>query len=529
MKKYLFILVFSSLFTNILYAQGNIKPSFIYAETVNYHTIDPVTASNTISQRIVELLFGSLYTFDLDRNIIEEFADGMPEVSADNMTAVVTIRQNLKWSDGSNLTADDIVFSFKALTSPKSEGKNGELLKKIINDITKISNYKIKFHFNKKTINPEKYITFFILPKRKFNKPAIKKYMSYCRKPYPVSGHYKIQLKEDEAFSIRFNKNKHYSVQQPQIEEIQLNTFSNIQALPDLLMGGSTDMLTSIMPDQYAYLNSSGSIKLQPYDSNSFPVLILNFESPLLKSLEIRRALDMAIDREEIVESIYVGQGDPMSGPFTMNNPYNNPEVEFTGYDPDGANEILDGLGFTERENNIRKKGDLKLELDFVTYRSNDPSLQRVFITLQNKWEKIGIKVNLKSYLRNSYFDKIEKRKFDITYFERKFDLASEVFTLFSSEYGGIGGSNLGNYQNPQVDKFLYESIITPDFQTKIEINKTIHKLLHDDVANIFLWQIKDYAAYTNKLKHISIDPFYFFSTIGDWEVKKSNDDEMEW
>ena len=498
-----------------------------YTETSTYTTIDPITASNAVSIRIVELLFGALYTFDLDRNIIPEFADGMPEISSDRRSAIVKLKDNLKWSDGRPLTVTDVIFSFQALTNPKSEGRNGELLKKIIKDIKPISGKQLQVQFKKSVINPEKYLTFFIIPKHFLRTTSIKKSISYCRKPKVTSGQYKIKSKHDEAFTIQFQVNPNYS-KQPSIKTIKQIYNSNKHSLPDAIFGGGTDIITSIPLIQYPELNKISFVKLEPYESNSFPVLILNFDNPLIREIAVRKALDYAIDRTSIINSNYSGQGDLMSGPFTQNNPYNNPDVLPTAFDPSKAKEFLEDAGFVQKADGYYERNNEKLELDFVVFDSNDPILTSIFSALAQSWENIGIKINTITYMENTFRDRLAKRKFDIAYYERKFDLGSEIFTLYSSEYGGFGQPNIGNYQNPQVDRLLDESIRTPDFAMKIEINKMLHKLLHDDVANIFLWQIKSYAAYHAKLKHVSIDPFFFFTTIGDWKIEENTDD-IEW
>ncbi len=498
-----------------------------YTETSIYTTIDPVTASNAVSMRVVELLFGSLYTYDLDRNPIPEFAEGMPEVSADRKSAVVTLKSGLKWSDGNPLTVDDIIFSYKAFIDPKSEGKNGELIKKVIADIRKISDRQIQVQFHKQVIHPEKYLTFFIIPKHYLRRTGISKRLSYCRYPKVISGQYKIRSKQDEAFTIQFQTNKNYPTP-PSIETIKQIYNSNKQGLPDAIRGGGTDMITSIPLIQYPELNKISFVKLEPFDSNSFPVLILNFDNALLREKSIRLALDYAIDRESIINSNYSGQGDLMSGPFTQNNPYNNPDVEPSRFDPSRAKQLLQDAGFIEGADGYYKRNGKTLEFEFIVFDSNDPILTTIFASLAQSWENIGIKIHMATYMENTFRDKLSKRKFDIAYYERKFDIGSEIFTLYSSEYGGYGQSNIGNYQNPEVDRLLDESIRTPDFAMKIEINKRLHKILHDDVANIFLWQIKSYAAYNAKIKHVSIDPFFFFTTIGDWTIEETQDD-IEW
>jgi peptide/nickel transport system substrate-binding protein len=497
----------------------------MYHETQKFSTLDPVTMGNSVSVRIVELLFGSLYTFDLDREIIPEFAEAMPVLSSDNLSVTVKMKSGLKWSDNSDITIDDIIFSWKAYIDPMSDGDGGALLKKIVKNIQKYSSNTIKITFNKKVIFPERYLTFFIIPENSFHgKTAIRKHLSYCRYPKVVSGQYVIDKKDPNVHSIDFKLNKYYSLKKPTINKIEHRFYSNKAFLPSLILGGTTDMLTSFNLENYAELNASEAVKVKSYESNSLPVVIINHDNPVLKQIEIRQALDMAINRHDLLESLYSGQGNLISGPFPYNSPYNNTDVDPTEYSMEKAKNLLESIGYIEGADGFMEKNGEILKLDFVVFTSDDPTMSALFTNLKKMWENIGIKINLKSYMKNTFYDALQKRKFDLIYFQRKFDISADIYTLYSSEYGKKGQPNFGNYQNPMVDRFLKQSMFSVDFQTKMEINKKLHEIIHNDVANIFLWQIPAYAAYSSKLKNVTLDPFYFFTTIADWEKDESEE-----
>lgn len=501
-----------------------------YIETQKFSTLDPVTMGNPESLRIVELLFGALYSFDLDRQIIPEFADGLPELSTDNLSATVKLKDGLKWSDNQPLTVDDIIFSWRAYVNPKSDGNSGALIRQIIKDISKTGQRTFVVSFNKKVIFPERYLTFFIIPKHGFAKnTAIRKHLSYCRHPKIISGQYIIAKKDPNIHAIDFQVNKYYSLQKPTISLVEERFYSNKAFLPSLILGGTANMLTSFNLEHYAELNASEIVKVQSYESNSLPVIIINHDNPLLKQSNVRRAIDMAINRKDLLNSLYADKGDLISGPFPYNSPYYNASVMPTDYKVQEAKDLLISAGYAEGGSGFLEKNGKILELDFVVFTSDDPTMSALFTNFKRMWENIGIKINMKNYLANTFFDALHKRKFDLIYFQQKFDISADIYTLYSSEYGKKGQTNYGNYQNPRVDKFLKQALFATDFQTKMGINKKLHEILHNDVANIYLWQIPAYAAYSSQLKNVTIDPFYFFTTIADWKIQNVNSDLEDW
>jgi ABC-type transport system substrate-binding protein len=82
------------------------------------------------------------------------------------------------------------------------------------------------------------------------------------------------------------------------------------------------------------------------------------------------------------------------------------------------------------------------------------------------------------------------------------------------------GGQNFGKYSNSEVDKAFRSMLMTPIPDEQRRLGLTLHRLLHDDPPAMFLWGLRKYAYCRTELRDVSIDPFYFFSTVDKWSEK---------
>ena len=126
------ILILLLLSLQFLYAQlDDVRTELRYQEQNTPTTIDPVTVYDITSVRLTEILFGAMYSLDRFADRIPEFAESGPQLIDNNMAAIVKLKDNIKFSDGSPIRADDVVFTFKAATNPGSENYNRGAFKNI--------------------------------------------------------------------------------------------------------------------------------------------------------------------------------------------------------------------------------------------------------------------------------------------------------------------------------------------------------------------------------------------------------------
>ncbi|RMG66883.1 MAG: hypothetical protein D6715_05920 [Calditrichaeota bacterium] len=503
-------------------AFGQIENKLIYVESSDPGTIDPITSDNLISRRIVEILFGGLYTFNEDRQRIPEFAIGYPDSSADYTSCVVHLRPGQVWSDGHPFTAEDVYFTYLAATNPESDSPNREIFN-FIRDMQVVDSLTLRVEFIKPVKAPEKYLMFFIAPKHKFMNTRVTRLLTYCRQPVVSNGGYVFKASSSKEYY--FERNPHYQLRgKPKIESISLYIHPDQRTHVPNLVSGLYNLVPYVPPANLADVRNNAQLVVTPYSSNSVQLIALNCQNEFLQFREVRRALNLAIDRASLLSSFYLNNGELLSGPFPPMHRGYNPDVKPYPYAPGTAKQILADLGFRDQD------GDGVLEKDGKPFRLRflvpqilgDTELDRLFKSIAEQIRQIGVDVEIRQMVGSNFDYLIAQRDFDMAYYSWYMQNQASPFPLFVSQEARPGGKNIANFVNPLVDSLLYQAEAQPDLEFQTKILQQLHKIIFQEAPWVFLWHLQHHAAYYRYLKGVSIEPFNFFTTVENWYIDTS-------
>ncbi|NOX37022.1 MAG: hypothetical protein GXO78_05740 [Calditrichaeota bacterium] len=520
-RKIIVILLFALtlLLTGKAQIVGQIKNELVYVERMDPGTIDPITFSSLEARRVVEILFGALYTFDEDRKRIPEFAQDYPELSSDNMSCRVRIKPGLRWSDGKPLTADDVIFTYQAVMNPESDSPHRELFNYVEN-IQKIDSLTIQVNFIKPVKGPERYLMFFIAPRHLFMSTKVNKMLTYCKKPQVTNGGYVYERSNPTKYILR--KNEFYRGRGvPQIENIAMYVHTDTRAHVSNLNSGLYNMVPFVPPSYLAEARNNSRLVVKPYSSNSVQSIVLNCQHPFLKFNEVRQALNLAINRQDLLSSFYGNNGELLSGPFPSMHRGYNPDVKPYPFNPRLAVNILKELGFRDTDgDSVLEKDGQPFRLRFLVPYTQDATLDHLFRSIAEQLKNIGIDVQLKPMIGANFEYNVNMRNFDIVYYDWYMQNQASPYPMFISTEARLGGKNIAMYQNDLVDSLLIQAETQPDLEFQTKIFQELHKILHEEAPWIFLWHLEHHAAYYRYIKGVSIEPFNFFTTIENWFIR---------
>jgi peptide/nickel transport system substrate-binding protein len=270
-----------------------------------------------------------------------------------------------------------------------------------------------------------------------------------------------------------------------------------------------------IPPKNIALFENSDSVALEPYHTVSWWYMAYNHGNPALNDVVVRNAIALAIDREEILEA-NLGRGDILSGPFTESSPFYDFDVEVRQADIEAASDALQSAGYV-LNGGVRAKGKKKLEFSFVLDKEM-PEQQSLFLGIQAKLAKVGIKVNPLYLDHAAYKEAVwKRRKFDLTLNVWSFEEVEDVYPLFHSK----GSLNFINYSNPEVDRILTEAKKSGDYKTYKRQMKALHALVNKDLPYLFLWSLDVYSGISKRIRNVFIAPYYYFTSFREWELKR--------
>lgn len=517
MFKYLIIVMI--LISTITTQSQNDKSggSLYYGEEIYPKTYDPFsTGENMGSLRISQLIFEPLVNLNEWGEVVPQLAENWTILGKKSIK--FKIRDNIKWNDGRKFSSEDVKFTYDALKNPLT--KVDYYYKVLADEVEKVNTYgnSVEFIMKESYDDPEELKKYFtkiaIYPSHIFPNGVIDNSI-FFNTGFVGTGPYK--LRNPTGSEIWLTKNQYY------YDNIYINDFyCRITKDTDIsvneLKKGEIQMKVTVPTRAIADLQSTGQLRIKSYASLKITAIAVNFKNELLSQKFIRKALLLGTNREKLLQNIYLGYGDLISGPFAPNSSAYNPNilpVEFNKY---------------EAKLNLTNSGCVDSDNDGILEYNNKPLIFNLLIPIDNdksatisiaegikvQLDSIGIKINIERLEQSSFMNRvINKKDFDLALISLAFDENSDVSPLFLKN----AHKNFISYDNEEVNNLIKESDKAKDRETKRTINYRLHEVLADDLPYIFLWTLQNNTAYSKKIRNVSIDPFKFFQDVNEWYI----------
>lgn len=399
-----------------------------------FTTLDPGISTETVNSYAIEHLYAGLYQELEDGSVVPNLADGEPEVSEDGLTYTVKIKQGVQWSDGKPVTADDFVYGINRNLTYGAE--NSFAIDKVARYLQDAELYQADteidltdFEFagvkalDDQTVEyqlktPCAFFTGLLcggawLPLREDVAEA--GFSEWSVEPgYPVCGPYKLAYcNENEKVVLEKNEN-YYDADHVTINEITFLVMPDMDAQAAAFKTGDLDVALSINASIVSTYENQEELWNRPQQTvYSIDVNSGEKGTDALKNVDVRRAISLAIDREEICKAINAGDFyRPLYGyiPYGLKGSEKEFRVEadekekLTGYDPQMAKELLQKVGYDENN---------PLELKYKY--SNNSIHGDIAQMLEQMWKNVGINVELEVVESGVFYDQIDQGDFDLS------------------------------------------------------------------------------------------------------------------
>ncbi|WP_422659198.1 ABC transporter substrate-binding protein [Paenibacillus sp. EC2-1] len=396
------------------------------------------------------LFQSTLLKRDNQLNIVNDLATSY-EVSDDGMEWTVNIRKDVKFSDGEPLTTDDIVFTFETATNNGSVVDLNRMRK-----VEAVDKYTVRFTLKEpQSTFVNTLIATGIVPKHAYGK-------DYAENPIG-SGPYKL-VQWDKGQQLIVQANPEYYDKQSYFKKITF-LFLNEDASFAAAQAGTVDL--AYIPAAFSKQNVPGmkleSIQTVDNRGIAFPFVKsgnvtkdgLPIGNDVTADPAIRHAINMAVDRQALVDGVLEGQGTPA---YTSVDglPWWNPETVIKDGDMAGAKKLLQEAGWKDTDGDgILEKDSLKAEFTLY-YLANDAIRQSLAISVADMMKPLGIHIKLEG----GSWDMIAKNMHSspVLMGWGSHD-PHEMYNIYSSEAAGIDYYNTGYYSNKTVDNYFEKAL----------------------------------------------------------------------
>lgn len=477
----------------------------------------PYFQQNGWDGNVTSVIFASLVSTDKQGKPIPELAEKW-DVSSDQLTYTFHLRKDLKFSDGSPLTADDVAFTLTLLHDKAYEGevdisqyavKGGKEYKEgkatSIEGIQVVDPKTIKITTEKVNSQAIFVLGGTVLSKAYYGKDYKQNTsLDYLKDLYGkplAAGPYKFE-KYIPGQEVRFVANENYYAGKPKIQNFIYKITSGDTKL-QLFQTGEVDHTGLGTGDEV--LEQAKALEfanIQIETAPSFSYIYMNNNKPYLKDKKVRQALIYGLDRKKYVDTALKGYGTVANVPIHPTSwAYTEEGVNKYEYDKEKAKKLLDEAGWKVGSDGIREKDGQKLKLSYFGPSSAKDSDLLIPIAKEN-YKEIGVEFNPEFMDFNTMLSKVNKGDYDL----------ASVSTPITSDPSETAGEYLSTanetslgYKNAKVDELIQKGIETVDIEKRKPIYKELYKELSDDPPVILLNYRRTITGYNGNIK--GIDP----------------------
>lgn len=480
---------------------------------------------------INQTIHGYFGKFDETMELVPELIEEVPTlanggISADGLTITYRLRQGVSWHDGQPFTAADVVFTRDAIMDDNHPVES-RLPYERIERIETPDDHTVVCHLDKPyaPFVTEMLVTSHMMPKHLLEEHVGIDFSSAPWHRAPV-GLGPFMFKEWKTGShVTVVRNENYFRGAPALEEIQFRFIPDSNTLFLELQTGGIDLMDSADTDKHERLEALPGVSVTVTPSLSWEHLDLNHEDPVLADVRVRRAIQFAVNREQISEAVYDGLWPAALGDMAEELPWFNEAVrEHVRHDPDAARAELDAAGWTMGRGGIREKDGKQLILGISTTAGRQLRVLTEEV-IQQQLAEVGIKVQIQNHQSTVLFAPYESNgvlkrgRYQIGMYAWITSPDPNRHNLYhSSRCPPPSGQNHPRYRSARMDELLEAGLVEMDPAKRKAIYDEVQLLLATDIPMTPLVWRASIDAFDSRLQGYKPNPTQVGDTWNTWE-----------
>lgn len=475
-----------------------------------------------INKYATGLMFLPLMELDADLNFEGMLADSI--TTEDNKNFIVHIDEAAVWSDGTPVTADDVVYTALRLASPVInntammyyvfEGVNDagfvEKGAESVEGIQKVDDKTVRF-----TTKNEMPLTTFISTYARYlltlPKHVIEQYSEeelstadWFNHPDVVSGPF-IVTDYDVDHYISYTANKDYWKGAPKIDKLNIKIVDGSQIYAGLQSGeiDITQPTMSVIPmEDYESIEALENVNVvygAPVTNQSVFIQTAN-----VPDARVRQAMLYAINREQILNELLGGHGEVIDGFLSSASPFFDETIKPVPYDPEKAKSLLEDAGW-----------DGTQTLRFYI-NSGDSTFVNAASIIAAQWAAVGIKAEIQTVDFATLMAVSGSEDYDVLAVQYTY-APVDPYPDMSWLLGGAGSWT--GYGNDEVNEALKKSQLTDDAAETKELYSVVNRKVQEDVPMFSAYVIRTMAAKNKRLTGVNPSVYGFFNHVEEWDI----------
>lgn len=468
---------------------------------------------------ITQAIFAPLVGLDKEGKPIPILAKKW-DISEDQLTYTFHLKDDLKFSDGSPLTADDVAFTLTLLHDPSYSGatdisqtaiKGGQAYKEgkatSIEGIQVIDPKTITITTEKVNAQTLSLIGGEVISKAYYGKEYKQGNLEYLKELYgkPMgAGAYKLD-KYIPGQEVRFVANENYFEGKPKIEHFIYKITKGDTKLQQFQAGEVDYDGFTTNAETIEQLKELGFANVNVYTGSSYGYIKMNYKKSYFKDKRVRQAFIYGLERQKVIDTYFQGYASLVNVPITpVSWAYTEEGINKYEYNLEKAKKLLDEAGWKAGSDGIREKDGQKLKVSY--FASSASKINDVMIpVMKEDYKKIGVDFNPEYMDFNTMISKVIKGDYDLAMVSTPM-IDDPSGTI--EEFVSTSKRNYDGYHNPKVDELAKQALETLDIEKRKEIYKKLYQELSEDPPVIFLNNSKVVSAHNARIQGLQEDNY---------------------
>jgi peptide/nickel transport system substrate-binding protein len=473
----------------------------------NLKTITPLVSTDAYASNIQSYVLESLITRNPDNLEWEGLIAKSWKVSEDGLVINFQLRDDVSFSDGESLTAEDVVFTFDFIMTEAIQAPRDRAYLEKIKNVKANGKYEVVFTFKEPyfealslaggmSILPKHFYATYLKEPQKFNE---------SKGLLLGSGPYKLIDPKNwtpDKGNIELVRNERYwGDVQPSYNRILWKIIQNDSARLTTYRNGDIDTY-SARPVEYQELKKDAQIIAKSQNFEYMPPVVgysyigwnqqRAGKPTRFADKRVRQAMTYLTDVSRVIKDVFLDYAEPAVSPFGETSKQHDNALQPYTFNLDKAKALLKEAGYEDRNGDgvLEDKAGKPFEFK-LTYLESNEDTKRMVLLLKDLYARAGVRLIPFPQEWPVMLENLDKKDFEAITLGWTSGIETDLYQIFHSAQAISNGDNYISYKNPELDKLIVEARRTVDEDKRMPLWQQAERILYEDQPYTFLMRRK--------------------------------------